>query len=82
MSETGKFKTQHEAINFVLKQNCKNLMPFEIILYAIKARKLWKRPSEHQFPSYYQIKLRTVVNRHYKQNYVFEKPDRIKLGNY
>ncbi len=76
-----KFKTLHEAINFVLKKNNNQFMSFEEISNAIEKQRLWERPSNNQFPPPYQIKLRTVVSKKYKQDYTFEIPNKIKLNN-
>ena len=74
-----KCETLHEAIDKVLDKNDCEFMTFEEIAEQIKEQDLWKRPTDGQYPPPYQIKLRTTVQKDYKQRYEFKKPNEIRL---
>ena len=74
-----KFKTLHEAIIDVLTENNNEFMTFEEIADEIKSKDLWKRPSDGEYPPSYQIRLRTIVQKRYKNFFEFQEPDRIRI---
>jgi len=73
-----KFKTLHEAIDFVLERN-NRFMSFKEISGEIKKENLWRRKSDNRFPELFQIRLRTTVQKRYKTRYEFMKPDKVRL---
>ena len=77
-SRQTKFKTLHEAIDFILDENGNKFMTFGEISGQIKKQHLWKRKKDNDYPSPFQIRLRAVVQKHYKGDYFFQMPNKIR----
>lgn len=72
-----KFKTLHQAIMYVLKDG--KAKSFEEISQAIADQNLWRRKKDGNFPVAFQIRLRTVANKHYRNLFKVSNDGKIKL---
>ena len=63
-----KFETLHEAIIYLLSKE-RRPYTFEEIASLIKKENLWKRPSDGLSPQAFQIRLRTVIQKKYKDQF-------------